>query len=107
MLPVLAAGKTAVIIDDEDIPLVNSPRRLTPCSATSDGDKPERPVPNLWTVMGKWIDALPRTNMADKKRNALLQKELDRSVAELSELPGIGENGVRHNGSAGTVTLRY
>ena len=55
---------------------------------------PETPVPNVWTVMQKWIFALPTETEAQKSRQAILQKELERLVSELSQRHGLGKDGV-------------
>ena len=55
---------------------------------------PGTPVPNVWTVMQKWIFALPTETEAQKSRQAHLQKELERLVSELSQRHGLGKNGV-------------
>jgi ethanolamine kinase len=55
---------------------------------------PGKPAPNVWTVMQKWIYALPNGTDADKTRQATLQKELTRLVAEFSNRPGLGDNSV-------------
>ena len=44
--------------------------------------------------MQKWIFALPTTNEAEIQRNKVLQKELERTVADLGDKPGLGGNGV-------------
>lgn len=55
---------------------------------------PGKVVPNLWTVLQKWILALPRETEAELKRNDLLQVELERIVTEFANLPGLGKDGV-------------
>lgn len=59
-----------------------------------DAVAPGKPSPNVWTVMQKWILALPTKTEAQQTRQANLQKELTRLVGELSQRPGLGENGV-------------
>ncbi|RYP61595.1 hypothetical protein DL771_010076 [Monosporascus sp. 5C6A] len=55
---------------------------------------PGKPPPNVWTVMQKWILALPTKTEAQRTRQAALQKELKKLIAELSQRPGLGENGL-------------
>jgi ethanolamine kinase len=55
---------------------------------------PEKPAPNVWTVMQKWIYALPIGSEPEMARQATLQKELTRLVAEFSNRPGLGDNSV-------------
>lgn len=62
--------------------------------AAIDGIAPGKPVPNVWTVMQKWIFALPTVTVDQRARQAALQEELKRLVAELSQRPGLGKNGV-------------
>jgi len=62
--------------------------------AAIDNVAPGIPAPNVWTVMQKWIYALPVASEAQKTRQATLQKELPRLIAEFSKRPGLGENGV-------------
>ncbi|KAL2269850.1 hypothetical protein VTJ83DRAFT_2034 [Remersonia thermophila] len=59
-----------------------------------DGVAPGKPPPNLWTVMQKWIFALPTDTEPQRARQAELQHELQRLVAELSQRPGLGANGL-------------
>lgn len=60
---------------------------------------PGKPAPNVWTVMQKWIYALPIGSEAEKTRQATLQKELDRLVEEFSQREGLGKNSVGVNPS--------
>ncbi len=55
---------------------------------------PGKPSPNVWTVMQKWIFALPTETEEQRARQAELQTELKRLVAELSQRLGLGQNGV-------------
>ena len=57
--------------------------------------KPRRPGPNLWTVIQKWILALPATTEDERARRLGLQKELELIVGELDNGQGLGEDGVR------------
>jgi ethanolamine kinase len=51
------------------------------------------PVPNIWTVMRKWIDALPQTTPKQQTRKSFLEKELERSFSDLDNQDGPGEHG--------------
>ena len=55
---------------------------------------PAKPSPNMWTVMQKWILALPTETEAQRERQTRLQKELDVMIEELSQRPGLGRDGV-------------
>ncbi|KAK3903457.1 hypothetical protein C8A05DRAFT_43298 [Staphylotrichum tortipilum] len=59
-----------------------------------DGVAPGKPPPNVWTVMQKWIFALPTDTDTQRARQADLQRELKTLVAELSQRPGLGANGL-------------
>lgn len=59
-----------------------------------DNTAPGKSAPNVWTVMQKWVHALPVVSEVEKTRQAHLQKELNRLVSELSNRPGLGENSV-------------
>lgn len=57
---------------------------------------PEQVNPNLWNVLRKWICALPTHTKSQKHRNFVLERELQRTMAELGHRPGLGEHGVCH-----------
>ena len=59
-----------------------------------DSVAPGKPPPNVWTVMQKWIFALPDATPEQRERQEQLQRELERLVDELSQRPGLGRNGV-------------
>ncbi|KAJ9607702.1 hypothetical protein H2200_007780 [Cladophialophora chaetospira] len=51
------------------------------------------PVPNIWTVIQKWVNALPCESAKQEARKQLLQKELDRSFEDLDNDRGPGVSG--------------
>ncbi|KAI9851506.1 MAG: hypothetical protein M1824_002616 [Vezdaea acicularis] len=51
-------------------------------------------TPNLWSVMQKWILALPEATEAERVRRNQLQDELERVVRELGDRPGLGKDGL-------------
>ncbi len=53
-----------------------------------------KPEPNVWSVMQKWILALPADTVAQRERRAVLQKELDGLIGDLSQRPGLGTDGL-------------
>jgi ethanolamine kinase len=59
-----------------------------------DAAAPGKQAPNVWTVMQKWIFALPTETAVQKERQQRLQSELEKLVAELSQRPGLGQDGV-------------
>ncbi|KAJ2904710.1 choline/ethanolamine kinase [Zalerion maritima] len=62
--------------------------------AVIDNVAPGKPVPNMWTVVQKWIMALPTDTLAQRERQKDLQKELERIVREMSQRPGLGKDGL-------------
>lgn len=60
-----------------------------------DGIAPQNQAPNVWTVMQKWIFALPTETPPQRTRQALLQGELKKLVTDLSQRPGLGKDSVR------------
>ncbi|KAI3341768.1 kinase-like domain-containing protein [Ustulina deusta] len=55
---------------------------------------PGKPPPNVWTVMQKWIRALPTKTDAQRARQSELQEQLSWLVEKLSQRPGLGKNGL-------------
>lgn len=66
----------------------------SPSKAAIEHVAPGKPSPNVWTVMQKWILALPTKTEAQRQRQTDLQRELIKLVEELSQRPGLGDNGV-------------
>jgi len=64
---------------------------------------PRQAGPNTWTVLQKWILALPVSTEEQRQRRKSLQKELERIVAELDDGAGIGEDGVRFYAAFATL----
>lgn len=58
----------------------------------ADALTPNKPVPNVWTVMQKWIYALPSNTEEERAQRALLQGELEWLVQTLGDVPGINSN---------------
>jgi len=52
-----------------------------------------RPVPNIWSVLQKWVHALPCDSPKQEARKQLLQRELDQSFEELDNERGPGSSG--------------
>ncbi|KAJ9668621.1 hypothetical protein H2201_001263 [Coniosporium apollinis] len=80
--------------EDSPVPMVQQKRG----PGTSDQAPTEeapitsgKPVPNLWTVMQKWIAALPAGTEAERKRQAMLRTELVWLAGRLADTPGIGD----------------
>jgi ethanolamine kinase len=62
--------------------------------AAIDGVAKGKPSPNVWSVMQKWLLALPSETAEQKERQVGLQQELTSLVEQLSNRPGLGKNGV-------------
>jgi ethanolamine kinase len=72
-----------------------TPSRKDPALQSAiDNVAPGKPAPNVWSLMQKWIYALPTRTDAERTRQANLQKELARLVEELSGRSGLGKNSV-------------
>ncbi|KAL1862219.1 hypothetical protein Plec18167_000994 [Paecilomyces lecythidis] len=56
--------------------------------------KPRQPGTNIWTVIQRWILALPTQNEEQRLRRRNLQKEFEKIVAELDDGTGIGQGGL-------------
>jgi ethanolamine kinase len=52
------------------------------------------PTPNIWTVMQRWVLALPAGTDVEENRKLQLQKELERSFHELDDTNGLGNEGL-------------
>jgi hypothetical protein len=91
----VAAGETAVVKDAVEVPLMTTIPTSLPSLAKINAITPGKPTPNVWTIMQKWVFALPTTSEAEIQRKEVLQQELERTVSELGDTPGLGGNGVR------------
>ena len=96
-LPIISAGSTALVLDaGPEVPLtIAAPPKQLPSIEAINAITPDLPAPNVWTIMQKWVFALPTTNDVERTRKEVLQKELKRTVSELGKTPGLGGNGVR------------
>lgn len=91
-------GSTSVVTDEGRLcwPLADSssPSDDSPGLEAVNAIAPRKAKPNIWTVMQKWILALPSGTEAEKARNSVLQTELERTVEELGDIPSLGNDGV-------------
>lgn len=76
------------------IPAPTPSKKDPALQAAIDNIAPGKPAPNVWTVMQKWIYALPTSTDAEILRQTTLQKELTRLVEEFSNRPGLGTDSV-------------
>ena len=51
--------------------------------------KHTRPMPNIWSVMQQWIDALPNNTKEEKEHNKVLSTELAELSDRFGETPGL------------------
>lgn len=86
--PVKSIPARRLDVDAERIAPVASTGHITPI-------QPRQAGPNLWTVLQKWILALPAATDEQKSRQKGLQKELERIIGELDDGAGIGKGGAR------------
>ena len=94
-LPINSFGKTAVVADaGMEVLLKSSAPASTASLEEINAITPSKPTPNVWTVLQKWVFALPTTCETEVERKRVLQKELERIVADLGDTPGLGGNGV-------------
>jgi hypothetical protein len=77
-----------------EISLALRPSKRLPPAEEINAITPGKITPNVWTVMQKWVFALPTTTEAEIERKESLQRELRRTVGELGDTPGLGRNGV-------------
>jgi ethanolamine kinase len=102
-VPCLPAARAPVqeeITGSEDFGIsAPTPSKMDPAIQSAiDNVAPGKPVPNLWSVMQKWIYALPTSTEQQRTRQANLQRELTRLVKEMSNRPGLGEDSVSPHG---------
>ena len=96
MLPIdpVTSESAAIGLKEPAILLPSSPTKYTPPSEKINAIISEKATPNVWTIIQKWILALPTTNEIEKERQAVLQLELERTVDDLAKTPNLGKNGV-------------
>lgn len=80
-------------------------KKHTTLQEAVDAAAPGKQSPNVWTVMQKWIFALPTKTAAQRERQQLLQVELSKLVSELSHRPGLGKDGVSYY--QGPISWKY
>ncbi|KAL8808290.1 MAG: hypothetical protein Q9200_004318 [Gallowayella weberi] len=94
VLPIVSSP-TSTVVERVDVPLFEQrPSKAMPSAETINAITPGKAAPNVWTVMQKWIFALPAASEKDRQRNNKLQQELERTVADLAEMPKLGTDGL-------------
>ena len=105
-LPIISTGKKAVVADaGMNVPLKSPDPIPTASLEEINAITPSKPTPNVWTVMQKWVFALPTTNETELKQKKVLQKELERTVTDLGGKPGLGGNGVFWHSEATQIRM--
>ena len=92
-LPIQSRGKTAVIKNNIQVPLTDANRKMPEALARINAIT-QLPVPNIWSVMQSWIQALPTGTKSERHMQTVLQNEAEKSAKQLSHVPGLGGNGV-------------
>ncbi|MCJ1465083.1 hypothetical protein MMC07_003699 [Pseudocyphellaria aurata] len=82
------------IVFESEEPHIPSASKLNISEPAINGNTSGKGIPNLWSVMQKWVLALPATTDQERTRKNVLQKELKRSVMELGGTLGLGKNGL-------------
>ncbi|KAG8533473.1 uncharacterized protein KY384_002256 [Bacidia gigantensis] len=93
-LPVVTEGRKAAIKDDIVVPLGQTIPKIPGATEKMYAITPNTPVPNIWTVMQKWVLALTTGTSDEREKRDMLQVEIERSAKELSDTPGLGGNGL-------------
>lgn len=78
----------------EDVALSMTSPKVSASAQEINAITPGKATPNIWTVMQKWIFALPNDTPAEKDQKATLQRELEKTVGELAELSKSGSDGL-------------
>ncbi|KAL8972900.1 MAG: hypothetical protein Q9183_000289 [Haloplaca sp. 2 TL-2023] len=96
LLPVAAASSMSDTGEKDSPPTPLKELSSVPKTSIDDINRitPDKLTPNVWTVIQKWIFALPTTSEVEKQRKDTLQKELERTVADLANVPSFGKDGL-------------
>ncbi|KAL8939540.1 MAG: hypothetical protein Q9216_003300 [Gyalolechia sp. 2 TL-2023] len=96
ILPIVSTSATPSE-DETDSLLMPFEKQLSqprPSVKAINSITPSKSTPNVWTVIQKWIFALPSSNADETQRKNSLQKELERTVADLGDMPNLGKDGL-------------
>ncbi len=94
VMPLISASPSTTMESTDDPLFGQLPSQKRPSPEAINSITPNKAAPNVWTVMQKWIFALPTTTEAEIQRTKTLQKELERTVADLADIPSLGSDGV-------------
>ncbi|KAL8766540.1 MAG: hypothetical protein Q9209_006683 [Squamulea sp. 1 TL-2023] len=94
VLPVIPAPTSNPMEGTDDPLFAQQPSQARPSAEVINGITPAKIAPNVWTVMQKWIFALPTATESERHRNKTLQRELERTVTDLADFPSLGNDGL-------------
>ena len=95
VLPVIASSPALHSEDSHESISMSPPRSKLPASLDEiNSITPGKLTPNIWTIMQKWIFALPTATPQQQEQKELLQRELKKTVTEFADLPGLGPDGL-------------
>lgn len=99
---VLPTNESTTTDSTESPPVTNGAKVNGHTPTSDDVDKDDiTPIvsaesgPSLWTVLQKWIIALPVATIEQRARRKMLQKELEHIKEELDINSSVSEKGVR------------
>ncbi|KAL4924433.1 putative ethanolamine kinase [Aspergillus undulatus] len=84
------SGKETSLLDSVEVSADGQPVKADDLNLI----QPRRPGPNLWSVLQKWILALPICTETQRQRRRSLQTELRRVVREFDHGNGLGDDGL-------------
>ncbi|KAL8839425.1 MAG: hypothetical protein Q9170_001765 [Blastenia crenularia] len=96
VIPIIPAPATTVEDETNHFPTLfyEQPSHPKPSAEAINSITPSKAAPNVWTVIQKWIFALPTSSETEKQRKGILQAELERTVADLGDIPSLGKDGL-------------
>lgn len=95
ILPLITTEPATSLNDEDDgLQFSSSPFKEKPSLQEINAITPHKHTPNIWTVIQKWIFALPTKTTVEAERKIILQQELKKTVVELGDHPGLGKQGV-------------
>ncbi|KAL9628368.1 MAG: hypothetical protein Q9204_005933 [Flavoplaca sp. TL-2023a] len=93
-MPLISAASSTTVKKTDDPLFAEQPSHTRPSVEKINSITPKKTAPNVWTVMQKWIFALPNASESEKQRNKTLQTELERTVDDLADIPKLGDDGL-------------
>lgn len=90
-------ARLPLVTKDDFNQAANGSPHSSPSNSSSLGSSEisdRSPAPNVWSIMQKWVSALPSKTETQKTRRIRLQDEIERSFDELDNANGLGNSGV-------------